>query len=246
MYTGRFMKPYDDKIPYDWYYYRGKYYTEIPKGSIPVKYQKCDYGTVAYCKKDRSKLRPLLYIAISVLCMGSIYFISTSFKDIPEVSKYVPKFVEHKSETLVSNVVEVGKLKYNKYAIYEDGVLYPYIYSKTGQVQFKVGDKVSELIDADSVTEVNLDLGLQPEDIVEGVVVYHLKDNVKEYPIIIEYPEPVVKVEKELGTVPSTEAVETDSHGNIIEETEPDFRTYQETDTDWENWSVIQYGDYFQ
>lgn len=252
----------DERSRYNWYYYKGELTERAPYDTRVVGYVRSGKELIAICKKINHRLNKAVYYGTALsgvlVCVSALFVFNMNI----EVPEWVQREVIQR-DTLDDGVQRVSsRLAYSEYATYDGTNILLYVSSKkNADIALRFGDTTTDFVNVKDGYSIPMDLDIDEQGMVQGVLLYRIGDKVDEYPLIVEYPitetiqlaqgseedakqayeEAVADKDTDSMLAPVQDVLtEPISGGSMLagedEELLPPPATY---DTDWENFEVI-------
>ena len=252
----------DERYRYNWYYYKGELTERAPYDTRVVGYARSGKELIAICKKINHRLNKAVYYGTALsgvlVCVSALLVFNMNI----EVPEWVQREVIQR-DTLDDGVQRVSsRLAYSEYATYDGSNVLLYVSSKkNADIALRFGDTTTDFVNVKDGYSIPMDLDIDEQGMVQGVLLYRIGDKVDEYPLIVEYPitetiqlaqgseedakqayeEAVADKDTDSMLAPVQDVLtEPISGGSMLagedEELLPPPATY---DTDWENFEVI-------
>jgi hypothetical protein len=225
------------------YCYEDELHPIQPADTEIIGYVDIQHLRYAVCKKKASVVtRVFIYILIAIAAIVVValpIIMVTGFN--PEVKHFTFSHQDTREPTLDDGTVKVSSgLSYSQYATYNGDYVAVFIEAKNKKAEVKlvVGDVESEYVPAEEAYMIPMHLDMEEQSVLGGTLLYKVGETVKDYPITIEYLAVSTPEIPQGDPVPTT-AVDTSLPQPTEETVVNDINEYQETDTDFENFVVI-------
>lgn len=179
----------DERDRYSWYYYRGELTERAPYDTRVVGYVRSSKELIAICKKINHKLNKAVYYGTALsgvlVCVSALLVFNMNI----EVPEWVQREVIQR-DTLDDGVQRVSsRLAYSEYATYDGNNVLLYVSSKkNADIALRFGDITTDFVNVKDGYSIPMDLDIEEQGMVQGVLLYRIGDKIDEYPLVVEYP----------------------------------------------------------
>lgn len=179
----------DERSRYNWYYYKGELTERAPYDTRVVGYVRSGKELIAICKKINHRLNKAVYYGTALsgvlVCVSALFVFNMNI----EVPEWVQREVIQR-DTLDDGVQRVSsRLAYSEYATYDGTNILLYVSSKkNADIALRFGDTTTDFVNVKDGYSIPMDLDIDEQGMVQGVLLYRIGDKVDEYPLIVEYP----------------------------------------------------------